>query len=170
MGAQMADPHIGMLSFQEGLHAGILDIHQSPKHSDMFLHVDEPVPGEHRMTYVRLTDDRQTVLAFVVCALNGHVDGFPCLSVGYAVPENFRNQGYAKQLLNDVVRDQVYRAGRAGVSTLYVEAVIDVTNLPSQRVAEAVLNVERENMTEELSGRPAYRYTAHFDTATGIQE
>ncbi|UVS89113.1 GNAT family N-acetyltransferase [Burkholderia glumae] len=169
MSEQMADPHIGMLSFQEGLHAGILELYQTPKHSDLYLHVDEPAPGEHRMTYVRLTDDRKTVLAFVNCLMNGHVDGFPCLAVGYAVPESMRNQGYAKQILRDVIQDQVYHAGRAGVSTLYIEAVIDITNLPSQKVAEAVFNVERESITDRHSGLPAFRYTAHFDTATGIQ-
>lgn len=169
MSAQMADPYLGMVSFQEALREGILAIGLVSKHHDLYSHFDEPAPGVRRLTYARLNEDRKTVKAFLSCVMNGHVDGSPCVAVGYAVPEDMRNQGLAKQVLRDVVQDQIYQAAKMGVRVLYVEAVIDVENLPSQRVAEAVFNVERESIIDSACGRPAYRYTAHFDTASGRQ-
>ena len=122
-----------------------------------------------RLTYVRLTEDRSTVKAFLSCVMNGEVEGFPCVAVGYAVPEDWRNQGLAKQILKDVIQDQILKAGRNRRSAVYIEAVVDVANLPSQRVAQRVLGVERESITDSESGRPAFRYTAYFDTASGRQ-
>ena len=159
----MADPHNGMVSFQHALHAGIIELGQVPNHQDLFSHFDVPAPGVHRLTYVRLSSDRRTVKAFLSCVINGEVDGFPCVAVGYAVPESERRQGYAKQILQDVIKDQIRQAGSNGIETVYIEAVVDVTNLPSQRVAETVLDVERESITDSASGRPAYRYTARFN-------
>jgi predicted acetyltransferase len=169
MSAQMADPQQGMVSFQQGLRAGILELAQVRQHQDLYSHFDVPTPGVARLTYVRLTEDCSTVKAFLACIMNGEVEGFPCVAVGYAVPEDWRNQGLAKQMLRDVIQDQILQAGRNGRSALYIEAVVDVANLPSQRVAEAVLDVERESITDSESGRPALRYTAHFDTTSERQ-
>ena len=163
MSTSMADPHDGMVSFQQALHAGILELGRVTDHEDLFSHFDIPAPGVHRLTYARLSADRRTVKAFLSCVMNGEVDGFPCVAVGYAVPESERRQGYAKQILRDVINDQIRQVGSNGIETVYIEAVVDVTNLPSQRVAEAVLNVERESIIDSASGRSAYRYTARFN-------
>lgn len=166
MSMQMADPYQGMVSFQQGLRAGILELSLVPEHQDLYIHFDEPAPGIGRLTYVRLTEDRKTVKAFLACVMNGLVDDFPCVAVGYAAPEDMRNQGFVKQIFRDVIQDQICQAGRMGHTHIYIEAVVDVSNVPSQRVAEAVLGVERESITDSASNRPAYRYTAHFDTAS----
>jgi predicted acetyltransferase len=166
---QMADPHEGMISFQEALQTGILDIGPVHNHKDLYSHIDEPSPGTIRLTYVRLTEDRKSVLAFVACVMNGQVNGFPCVAVGYAVPEHLRNQGFAKQILGDVVRDQIFQAGQMGKNQLFIEAAVDEDNVASQRVAEGILKSPRESITDAASGRPAYRYTAQFDTSTGLQ-
>lgn len=162
MSTSMTDPHDGMVSFQQALRAGLLKLGQVDNYQNLFSHFDVPASGVHRLTYARLSEDRQTVKAFLSCVKNGEVDGFPCVAVGYAVPENVRNQGCAKQIFRDVINDQINQARRNGVETLYIEAVVDVTNLASLRVAETVLNVERESITDSESGRPAYRYTARF--------
>lgn len=169
MSTQMADPHQGMVSFQQCLRAGILELAPVRQHQDLYTHLDVPAPGVARFTYVRLTEDRSTVTAFLSCTMNGKIEGFPCVAVGYAVPEDWRNKGFAKQIFRDVIQDQILQAGRNGRSAVYIEAVVDVANLPSQRVAEAVLGVERETITDSASGRPAIRYTAHFNTASARQ-
>lgn len=159
----MSDPHDGMVSFQQALSAGILDIAPVKSHQSLFSHFDVPTPGIGRLTYVRLSEDRKTVKAFLSCVMNGEIDGCPCVAVGYAVPEHERNQGHAKQLLRDVISDQIYQSRKNGIETLYIEAVVDITNIASQRVAESVLNTERESIIDSISGRPAYRYTARFN-------
>jgi len=163
----MVDPHDGMVSFQQALNNEILVLAPVRGHKDLFSHVDIPAPGINRLTYARLNEDRKTVKAFVSCIMNGHIDGHHCIAVGYAVPKNERNKGRAKQMLREVIEDLVLQAGKNGAETIYIEAVVDVTNLPSQRVAEAVLNVEKENITDSASGRPAYRYTARYETTHG---
>lgn len=169
MSAQMADPHIGMLSFQECLLGEGLDISPVQGYPGLYGHLDQPAPGTMRLTYVQLAEDKKTVKAFLACIMNGYIDGTPCVAVGYAVPETLRNQGLAKKIFEDVIQDQLRTAKRAGSPTAYIEAVVDVENVPSQRVAEAVLKVDKESITDSASGRPCYRYTAHFDTATGKQ-
>jgi len=169
MSTQMADPHQGMISFQKGLRAAILQLHQVPNQRELFAHFDQPEPDVNRLTYVRLTNDRKDVRAFLNCIMNGMIDGSPCMAVGYAVPESLRQKGLAKQLLKDVIQDQIVQAGNNGFDTIYIEAVVDANNIASQRVAEAVLGVEREGITDSHSGLPAYRYTAGFDTASGRQ-
>ncbi|KAF2406531.1 hypothetical protein SAMN04490179_4367 [Pseudomonas antarctica] len=166
---QMADPHEGMVSFQKALQAGILDIGPVRNFDNLFSHIDEPSLGTIRLTYVHLTQDHQSVIAFVSCVMNGQIDGIPCVSVGYAVPKHLRNQGLAKQVLKDVIKDQVYQAGQMGNSNLFIEPAVDVANIESQRVAEAILNSPRESITDAASGCSAFRYTAKFDTSTGLK-
>lgn len=159
MSRQMADPHIGMVSFQQALLKGIVDIHIVKPHINLFSHFDVPEPGENRLTYVRLDGDGKTVLAFVACVINGHIDGIPVVSLGYAVPESMRNRGHAQAIMRDVIKDQIKQAGRS----LYFETMVDVDNLASQRVSESVLEVAREELVEVDSQRPAYRYTKRVD-------
>lgn len=159
---EIANPYGSMVSFQEELAAGRLRVDLVRPYTDVYSHLDRPTPTVTRLTYVRLAEDRRTVKAFVACIRNGFVEGHPCTSVGYAVPESMQNQGLARQLLREVIEDQVLRAGEAGFPTIYVEAVADVNNVASQRVAEAVLNAERESIVDSASGKPAYRYTQRF--------
>ena len=161
----MADPHAGMESFQQCLLEGILDVTVVKPHKDLYSHFDVPVPDVRRLTYVRLSQDRKTVRAFISCVMNGQIEGSPCIAFGYAVPEKMRNKGLAKQILRDVIQDQVDKAGKAGHSAVYIETVVDISNTASQRVSESVLAVQREEIVDSASKRPAYRYTKRFDTA-----
>lgn len=163
---EMANPYQSMVSFQQGLLEGWLSLDLVRPYQDVFSYFDEPSKGEFRFSYVRLATDRKTVIAFVACLMNGEVDGCPCVSVIYAVPERLRNQGLARQLLKDVILDQAVQAGRAGHAAIHIEVVADVTNLASQRVAEAVLSVAREGIADGVSGRPAYRYTSRVATVS----
>ncbi|MGF6180881.1 RimJ/RimL family protein N-acetyltransferase [Massilia sp. UYP32] len=162
MSAQMADPNVGMVSFQQALRQGILQLAPVKGHSDLYSHFDVPAPGVGRLTYVRL-DKARNVKAFVACIMNGTVDGYPCVSLGYAVPEDMRAQGLAKQIVEDVIHDTLLQVGKTGARVVYIEAITDVENVASQRVAEATLEAERESITDGESGRPAYRYTQRYD-------
>lgn len=165
MSSQMADPHQGMISFQQCLKAGILKLALVKPHRDLYSHFDMPSPGVNRLTYVRLDEDGKTLKAFLSCVMNGMVDDCPCVAIGYAVPESMRNRGLARQIMLDVINDQLIQMTHSGHSTLYIEAVIDITNIPSQHVAESVLAVSREEIVDSASKRPAYRYTKRFDIA-----
>lgn len=45
MSTQMADPQQGMVSFQQGLRAGILELAPVRQHRDLYGHFDVPTPG-----------------------------------------------------------------------------------------------------------------------------
>ena len=167
MSNDMVDPHAGMISFQSALLSGLIDLRPVPHHSDLFVHLDEPEPGTRRITYVRLTNHGQTVVGFVSFVMNGLIDGSPCFAAGYAVPEDFRRRGHAKRVFKDATQEMVFLAGRNGVKVIYIEAVIDMKNIASQRVAESVLaGAERDEITDTLSGKLACRYTARFATSS----
>jgi len=165
MSNQIADPYQGLISFQQALLEGIVDIHPVKPHQDLYSHFDVPAPGVNRLTYVRLAADRKTVTAFLACVMNGEVDGDPCVSFGYAVPESMQGQGNAKEIMRDVIKDQVKQAKRA----LCFETVVGVDNVASQRVSEAVFEVRREEIVDGASQLPAYRYTKRVDLFTVLE-
>lgn len=165
----MSDPHIGMVSFQNALDNGELSPGPVRGYQHLYSYIDQPDPETVRLTYVRLNPERSKVQSFVCCIRNGFVKGHPVVAVGYAVPEALRNQGHAKRILADVVQDQVSQAGKNGIRELYVEAIIDITNIASQRVAGTILTGSRDQLEEGASGLPAVRFTSRFDTATGKQ-
>ncbi len=161
----MADPHLGMISFQRALRERLIDIHPVRNHNNLFSHLDEPEPGVPRFTYVRLLDDGVTVIAFASFVMNGFIGDSPCTAAGYAVPQAFRGRGYAKQILVDAIHDLTLQAGHNGFETVYFEAVINASNLASQRVAEfALAGAERDEIIDAASGVPACRYTVRYDT------
>lgn len=160
----MVDPHDGYVSFQEALLAGTINVVETSSGSGVFAHFDEPAKGVSRLTYVRLGEDRCTVTAFVAAVLNGRVGQHICVALGYAVPERFRNEGRASELVSFVIRDSAKQAGRLGHKKIYVEAVIDVENAASIRVAEKTFAVEPEKIIDRASKKPAYRYTIEIST------
>lgn len=164
MSAKMTDPHSGLLSFQDALRKKIVRVDPVRGYEHMYSHFDQPAAGVKRCTYARLSDDRQKVLATGVCVFNGYVGSAPCVSLGYAVAQDERGKGLAKQILADVIQDQCRHANGAGLSILAFEVMIDVTNLASIHVAESVFGCEREELIDKESGVPAYRYTMVVNT------
>jgi len=169
MATLMADPYLGLVSFQKGIDAGILDLTPVRNIADLYSHFDVPAPGVKRLTYVRMSEDLRTAIALLSCVMNGEVEGYPCIAIGYAVSKDFRNQGLAKQIFLDVIQDQLTQAKRVGHKIIYIEAVIDTTNAASQHVAQAVLGVDPEDIIDSASGCPAKRYTASYDTTNRVQ-
>ena len=157
---KMTDPTDALTSFQRALLQG-LQLHPGTLDPDVFMHFDQP-NGEPRFTYVRL--DGQTVTALANFTPNGHVDGSPCFSVGYAVPETLRNQGRAHQIVRDGIAE--LRNGFKGHPPFHVEAIVSVDNAASIRVATSVIGGEAEAIVDDHSKQPALRYTAKYETGT----
>lgn len=162
MSTEMVDPHASLMSFQQALLQKVISLDRVRGFDDLYSYLDEPSPGSVRFTYARLAADKKTVVAFASFIKNG--------KVGYAVPVEFRGHGHAKRLVTEAVRDMAMQAWKNEIRTIFIEAVIDVKNIASQHVAEAVLNkAVRDQITDSHSGREAFRYTSRFDTKTGQQ-
>lgn len=158
--AQLTDPLVALTSFQavferEGipLQPGIID-------PALFVHLDQPT-GSPRFTYVRL--DRRTVTALVMFAQVPPLKGLPCFQLGVAVPEKYRAQGRAKEIVSAAIAELQDGLGRNGVAAFYIEAVVGTDNEPSKRVAAATISADPVPITDEYSGLPALHYIRKID-------
>jgi len=157
----MTNPIEALNSFQEALLEGKILLQPGDLYPDLYLTHDEPVPGKFRFTYLRLENTKITALVnFAPCA---PIQGIPSVQIGYAVPEEYRKQGRAKEAVRMAIAEMKNGFQRAGVKTFYIEAIIAVDNISSQIVAEKTMSETRESMVDEISGVPAFRYLLKID-------
>ncbi|MDX1146844.1 GNAT family N-acetyltransferase [Sinorhizobium medicae] len=154
----MTDPNEGLISFQQALDGGELQLHRCDIDKDLYVHVDQPKPKITRYTYTRLSPgDVSTGISIFVMV--EPYEGLPCFQVGYAVPDKFRGQGKATDILTASIKE--LRAGltRNGVDVpLYIEALIDRKNEASIHVAKKVLGPWVKETSDEMTGTPAFQF------------
>lgn len=153
--ARMTDPSDALTSFQDALLNGQIRLQKEDLSPDLFVHTDRP-QGIVRFTYVSL--DRQTVTALAMFVIAEPIEGVPCFQVGYAVPERYRSQGRAKALVKAAIAELKQGLLRNNISSFYVEAIVDVDNEASKRVALATISTTPVAVTDEVSGLPALQY------------
>jgi hypothetical protein len=153
--AKMTDPSHALESFQQALLHGGIQLQPGVLDREIHVSFDQPNGGS-RFTYVRL--EGTTVTAFVELAPCEPIDGTPCFSIGYAVPQAYRNQGRAKDAIRAALSEMQHGLGRIGLSVFYVEAIVEADNKPSQRVAEQVISDTPIAVTDQVSGLPAFQY------------
>lgn len=150
-------------SFEQALEIGAITVQKGALDSKLFLHLDKP-NGEPRLTYVRL--DGKTVTALVMFIQCEPVEGERCYNVGWAVPEKFQGQGRAAEAFKAAVNELRHGLARHGASTFYVEAVVDVDNKASQRVAEKVVSPAVKTATDSYAGVPVIQYLRKIEAET----
>ncbi len=77
----------------------------------------------------------------------------------YAVPEVYRNQGRAKEILRAALRQMAQGIGQTGVRAIRVELIVDAEHAAAQRVAETIASSEPVPVRDQASGRPALLYS-----------
>jgi RimJ/RimL family protein N-acetyltransferase len=147
----MTDPSTALQLFQEAFLLDEIQVQSGELDKDLYVHADAP-GGQARFTYVRL--EGKTVTALVIFALCEPVDGTRCCAIGYAVPEAYRNQGRAKEVVGAAISEMqhIHR------HPFYIEAIVGAENKPSQRVAEQTLSNKPLAVTDKVSGLPAFQY------------
>ncbi len=83
----------------------------------------------------------------------------------YAVPDAYRNQGRAKDILASALRQMTQGIGQTGIRAIRVELLVDAENTPAQRVAAAVMAPGPATVTDEATGRPALLYATTLTRA-----
>jgi RimJ/RimL family protein N-acetyltransferase len=156
----MTDPSNALESFQQALLRGEMQLQRGVLDPEIYLHVDDP-NGQTRFTYVKL--EGRTVTALVSFALCDPIEGTPCLNIGYAVPEAYRNQGRAKQAISTAISEMQHGLGRQGHSVFYVEAIVGADNKSSQRVAEQAISDTPVAVADQISGLPAFQYVRRIE-------
>jgi GNAT superfamily N-acetyltransferase len=152
----MTDPMEALVSFQQALLDGEVRLRPGELDPNIFMHADSPAPNVMRLTYVRL--DGRTVTAFVNAVSAGHIEGLPCFQLGVAVPEQYRNKGYAKSLLAAAIAEMKNGFSRTKIPSFYVEGIVSVDNEPSKRASAATISPTPTPVTDEGSGLPALQY------------
>lgn len=151
----MVDPHLGLVSYQQALLQGLIYPRPCTIHSALTIVVDD-VPDGKRMTYAYM--DGKVVKATVVYVMNGRSDDKPYFQVGYAVAEEFRNQGVAQKALRMSIEEMTAGFGRL-IPSFFIETVISKSNVASLRIAEKIIGGAPEEITDKHSGEIALRYT-----------
>jgi hypothetical protein len=155
----MTDPTDALLSFQQAIREGAIQLRRGELDRELFFHLDHP-NGHARFTYVRL--ERQTVTAFVNMTVADPIDGTPCLQIGVAVPVKYRRQGRAKNAIEAAIAELKHGFARNKISTFYVEAIVGADNEASKHVAAATISPTPIAITDEFSGLPALQYLRKF--------
>lgn len=153
--AAMTDPTDALVSFQEALRQGAIEMQRGALDRELFVHLDHP-NGQARFTYVRV--ERQTVTALVNLTVVDPIEGIPCLQIGVAVPEKYRKQGRAKEAVEAAIAELQHGLARSKIATFYVEAIVGADNEASKHVAAATISPAPIEITDEFSGLPALQY------------
>jgi hypothetical protein len=123
-----------------------------PSALDPNLYVSVDSPNDLlRFTYVRFDDHTVTAIALFVEI--EPFEGRPCFQVDYAVDPNYR--GFSKLTLMAAIEEIRTGLGQARFPPFYIEAVIDVENHISQRVAAACISSASISVVDQFNGSPS---------------
>jgi hypothetical protein len=152
--ATASDSMAALQTFQRDLNH--LYLTPSPSDPTLFCYMDEPL-GTVRMAFARLQG--QTVTALATLFASPPIDGVMDFHGFFAVPEAFRNQGRAKDVLASALRQLTPNIAQSGVRAIRVNLVVEADNPAAQRVAAAVISSSPTTVKDEATGRPALLYS-----------
>ncbi len=152
----MTDPYEALVSFKQALAAGAIFPQSCEIHKDVLLLSDAP-NGTSRLTYA--LKKKGNIVALVTCVASDPLDGAACFNIGYAVDIDKRSSGYGKEVVQKAFDELVNGFRRANVPHLYVEAVVSISNEHSNKLALRVISSDRKEITDFVSGKPAFHYT-----------
>lgn len=151
---RLPDPMVSLQSLQQQVRKG-MPTHPGALSPSIHVFADKPA-GVQRYSYARLEQGRVKALAiFVFC---DPIDGIPCFNLGYAVPEFYRNRGYASEMIEKGIAELRHGLGRHGIKAFYVEAVVSKDNVASQRVASKIISPTYTETTDAETGYPILAY------------
>lgn len=161
----LPDIEIALASFQSALDDGRIEISPGQLETDVHTLVDD-ADGSPRFTFVKLEGARVSAMVQMMAA--DPYEGEPCFGVSWVVPADLRGQGRAGAMLLAAVREFRHQAS-SRLPVFWIEAVVGVHNLPSQRVAEKVIASEGSRSVDDEAGVPIFQYFRRIDAATSLQ-
>lgn len=150
----MTDPMDALISLQQQVRKGI-DTIPGEKYPGLRVLVDRP-NGELRYTYAKIEHGR--VKAIAILLMNDPVGGIVRFSLGYAVPETYRNRGWATQIVQQSLEELRIGLTRNGLNCFFLDAVVGEANIASQRVAAKIFPDAPLSIIDAESGEPAFAY------------
>jgi hypothetical protein len=162
--AAFVDPYEGMLSFQQTLRQGILELSPCATDANLFVHGDQP-DGMLRLSYAHVSGRDVTAFASFVRGVSSASE--QRFQVAYAVPAALRGQGRAKAVVRAAIIEMREGFARSGLKALLIAAVVRPEDVAAQRVAAAVLSRADEMFPDEATGKPVLFYTRSFQITAG---
>jgi RimJ/RimL family protein N-acetyltransferase len=152
----ITDPHLALLSFQKALISGTIKPKRCKVRRELYYLRDKPTPDDIRMTYAMVVG--RQVKALAIYMENERYEGQRCFGIGYAVAVPYRGQGLAKAVVESSLEEFAMMLRKDSVELgFFVEAIVDVNNAVSNRVAEQLFGVPTPTRESE-SGLPAFHY------------
>ncbi|KQO06887.1 hypothetical protein ASF09_11545 [Sphingomonas sp. Leaf242] len=150
-------------SFEPALKRGELKVERGRIDPSLIIHADEP-QGKVRITYARM--DGNSVVGIAIITPAEFENGLPVFQIGYAVPQHLRKRGIAKKLVQAAIDEFTSGVKRGGVVHFYIEAMVGVKNIGSQKVAAHVIGGEPRETKDHNSGEAILQYIKEIGQGT----
>lgn len=158
---QRVDTMFALKSFSAAFQRGEINVQAGNIHSDVLVHSDEPM-GVPRITYASLNGPMVGAIAMISPA--GYRDGLPVFQIGYAVLQNLRKRGFAKHIVTCAIDEFSAGISRSGIREFFIEAIVGKRNTASNKVAEAVIGGNPNEILDENTGELSYQYIRMIST------
>jgi len=143
-------------SLQQAIDNRLVIFLQCKVHRDLQMFLDEPAPGKPRFTYANISNGR--VMAIAMFAPGDRISGVPCFQLGYAVLGSMRNSGLGAATVRKNIEEISNGFKATPLQRFYVEAIVGVSNIPSNKIAAKILSLAPTECTDVFSGQPALQY------------
>ena len=107
----------------------------------------------------------KTVTAMVNFRPREPIEGGTAYNIELSVPEDRRRQGRGQDAVDAALLEVRHELASSGVSSFQVEAIVEMDNAASLRIAENSISETRTATTDRYTGRPAFRYLRTFEPA-----
>jgi len=151
----IVNPMEAFKTFEPALKTGMLQVQPGTVHPEILIHLDMP-DGKMRITYARLQNNTVVAIAIIIPA--EYEDGLPVYQIGYAVPQHLRKRGVGKAIAQAAIDEFTAGMARNGIVHFYIEAIVGVKNIASQKVADSVIGGPTKEIADEHSGEAALQY------------
>ncbi len=151
----IVNPMEALKAFEPALKSGELHVQPGTIDPELIVHMDRP-NGQIRITYARLRGQSVGAIAIIIPA--EYENGLPVFQIGYAVPQHLRKRGMGKEIVQTAIQEFTAGMARNGLVHFYLEAVVGVDNIASQKVAEHVIGGEPKKIADHTSGEAALQY------------
>jgi len=158
--SEMTDPMEALTSLQIEVKRG-LRFKPCELDSSIGVYMDQP-NGSTRLSYAKIEDGIVKALSLFVAV--DPIDGVACFTAGYSVANDCRNNGIATSFLKNSIAELKHGLGENGVNKFYIEAIVGVDNIASQKVAAKTISTTHEAVVDCCSGKGAFRYLHLVET------
>jgi len=113
--------------------------------------------------FYNLVEEGTTVTAMVNFRPREAIDGMRAFNIELSVPEDRRRHGRGQEAVDAALLEVRHELARHGVTDFLVEAIVEMDNVASLRIAENSISETRTATTDQYTGRPAFRYLRSFE-------